>query len=180
MATDFGRYARREYERRWLLRQFPPSLDPARPIARISDHYIDQTRFRLRQRVRVADGEVVWKLTQKFPEAEGAVDRAVITNTYLDEREPQVFRRLPGRPLRKDRWVLAVEGAHYAVDVFRDALDGLILAEREYETHHALLAAAPAPFDGVDVTSRVEFTGGALAGKSIADLRDFVASILRG
>jgi hypothetical protein len=67
MPADFGRYAKREYERRWLLRALPTALDPDRPWSRISDHYIDGTRFRVRQRVRTSDNDIAWKLTAEIP-----------------------------------------------------------------------------------------------------------------
>src|SRR5690349_8631020 len=120
MPEDFGRYARREYERRWLLRDMPHGLDAGRPWARITDHYLDGTRFRVRERVALESGDVVWKLTHKFPEAEGANDRVVITNNYLTREEFDRFRRLSGRALSKHRWILEHGDARYGVDVYLD------------------------------------------------------------
>jgi CYTH domain-containing protein len=181
MSDDaFGRYAKREYERRWLLAALPPGLDAHCPFARITDHYIDGTRFRLRQRVEFGSGQTVWKLTQKFPEAPGATDRVVITNNYLTEAEHELFRQLPGRALVKRRWVLAHEDGRYAVDVFEERLAGLILAEREFPTYAALRGAPGPPFDGVDVTDRPEFLGGALAGKAFAEIADLVNAMRTG
>jgi len=179
-AADFGRYAKREYERRWLLRTSPAALDPQRPWSRITDHYLDGTRFRLRERVRLSDNDIVWKLTQKFPEDDGAFDRVVITNTYLTRDEYETFLRLPGRRLVKHRWLLEFAGAHYGVDAYQENLAGLITAEREYSTHEALLASSrdSLPFaDTDDVTHRAEFTGGALAGKSFADLAELLEAM---
>jgi CYTH domain-containing protein len=178
MPDPYGKYAKREYERRWLLRALPPTLDPNRPWARITDHYLDGTRFRVRERVALDSGDVVWKLTHKFAEREGANDRTVITNNYLTRDEYDRFCRLPGRAVVKHRWIVEDGGARYGVDVFADALTGLILAEREYETHAASVIAITVPFEGVEVTDRVEFTGGALAGKSFADVRWIAHSLL--
>ena len=171
MPDDFGKYARREYERRWLLRALPAALDPAQPWARITDHYLDGTRFRVRERVALASGDVVYKLTHKFPERDGAHDRVVITNNYITREEFDRFRRLPGRALVKHRWTLERDSARYAVDRYLEGLTGLITAERDYETHEALLALSLPPFEGVEVTDRIEFTGGALAGKSFDEIR---------
>ena len=174
--SDFGRYARREYERRWLLRALPAGLDPDRSWSRITDHYIDGTRFRVRERVRTSDDDIVWKLTQKFPEGGGALDRIVITNSYLTRDEYDCFRRLPGRRLVKHRWLLEFAGAYYGVDAYQH-LAGLITAEREFSTHEALLASSSTslPFDdAVEVTHRIEFTGGALAGKALADIAGLI------
>ena len=185
MPDDFGRYAKREYERRWLLRALPDVLDANRPTSLITNHYLDGTRFRVRRLIRVADGKTVWKLTQKFPESAGAIDRVVITNTYLTQGEYDAFHRLPGRALVKRRWLLHLGdddgggGDRYGVDVFDGPLTGLITAEREYPMYDALRAAAPPSFDGIDVTHRVEFTGGDLAGKCFADLADLVDATRR-
>ena len=171
---DFGLYAKREYERRWVLRAFPPALTADRPWSRIADHYIDGTRFRVRERIRTDDGDIAWKLTQKFPEIDGAFDRVVITNSYLTRDEYEVFLRLPGRRLVKHRWLLEFAGALYGVDAYQENLAGLITAEREFETHEALLAAAGGaamPFaDAIDVTDRIELTGGGLAGRTFAEV----------
>ena len=173
MHVDFGRYAKHEYERRWLLHALPVALDANRPASLIADHYLDGTRFRVRQRVRLSDKEVVWKLTQKFPEADGAIDRVVITNCYLTREEYETFRRLPGLRLVKHRWLLELAGVQYGVDAYQENLAGLITAEREFPTHEALRASLreSSPFENaIDVTDRLEFTGGALAGKLFSDL----------
>jgi CYTH domain-containing protein len=179
MSHSFGHYARREYERRWLLGALPPALDPQRPWSRISDLYIDNTRFRVRERIRLSDNDIVWKLTQKFPETDGAFDRIVITNSYLTRAEYETFLRLPGRRLMKNRWLLEFAGACYGVDAYQENLAGLITAEREFSSYDALVAAAreSLPFEeAIEVTSRIEFTGGALAGTSFAELAATIAA----
>jgi CYTH domain-containing protein len=172
--TDFGPYAQREYERRWLLRALPPQLDPAKPGGRITDRYLTGTRFRVREQRALVSDFVVWKLTQKFPEEPGALDRIVITNNYLTREEYELFRTLPGKDMLKFGWPLKADGRRYVFDVFDGPLKGLILAECEYETHDELLNAPPPPFEGVDVTMMPQFTGGELIGKSFADIADLV------
>src|SRR5688500_12932391 len=178
MADAFGKYAQHEYERRWLLPALPSGVDPAQPWARITDHYLEGTRFRVRERVALQSGDVVWKLTHKFPERDGANDRVVITNNYLTREEYDRFCRLPGQSLVKHRWLLERDGARYGVDAFLGSLTGLIIAEREYETHEALVGSAGPPFEGVEVTERADFIGGALAGKSFDEIRGTVDELL--
>jgi CYTH domain-containing protein len=178
MADAFGKYAKHEYERRWLLPALPSGVDPAQPWARITDHYLEGTRFRVRERVALQSSDVVWKLTHKFPEPDGSNDRVVITNNYLTREEYERFRRLPGQSLVKHRWLLEQDGARYGVDAFLGPLHGLLIAEREYETHQGLLGSAALPFEGVEVTDRSEFTGGALAGKTFDEIRHFVRALL--
>jgi hypothetical protein len=175
MTPDFGRYAAREYERRWLLRNLPPELDPSRPAGLITDHYIDNTRLRLREQRDLGSGRCIRKLGQKFPERDGQLDVIVITNIYLNEAEYRTFLALPARRIVKHTWALDHNGRRYVIDAFRESLEGLILAECEYATEPDM-RAAPAPrFDGVEVTSMPEFTGGELAGRSFDDIRHFLA-----
>ena len=178
MPDSCGQYAKREYERRWLLPALPGNFDPAQPWARITDHYLEGTRFRVRERVALQSGDVVWKLTHKFPEHGGSNDRVVITNNYLTREEYDRFRRLPGQSLVKHRWLLERDDARYSVDAFLGPLHGLIVAERQYDTHEALLGSSGPPFEGVEVTNRAEFTGGSLAGRTFDEIRELVRALL--
>ena len=100
------------------------------------------------------------------------------TNNYLTREEFDRFCRLPGRAVVKHRWILEDTTGRYGVDAYLDALAGLIIAEREFQTHEGLLAAPAPAFDGIDVTGHIEFTGGALAGRSFDELRPLVCSLL--
>jgi CYTH domain-containing protein len=75
-------------------------------------------------------------------------------------------------------WIMEADGRRYVIDVFDGALEGLILAECEYEMHEQLVASGPPPFKGVEVTMMPEFTGGELVGKSFADLRPLVERLM--
>src|ERR1700749_3249549 len=99
MPNDFGPYAQREYERRWLLRELPSQFDPLRAQAQIIDHYIQDTRMRLRQVRSLTNDNCIFKLGQKIPEVPGALDRIVLTNFYLNHQEYEVFRSLGARQI---------------------------------------------------------------------------------
>ncbi len=101
---------------------------------------------------------IIFKLTQKIPE-EGRRDRGLITNTYLSEREYELFSGLGGRELRKIRYSIPPMG----VDVFAPPLDGLILAEVEFLTDDEMAEFALPDYVAAEVTSDVRFTGGELA-----------------
>ncbi len=65
-----SKYARIEYERRFLVECFPTEAK-AVAVRRIVDRYIAGTRLRLRHIIG-ADGNEVYKFTQKIPnEASG-------------------------------------------------------------------------------------------------------------
>lgn len=185
------KYARRENERRWLLKALPDSAD-SWPGIEISDHYLMGTRMRLRRTVD-AHGEATLKLGQKIPAAGDNPSDVWHTTMYLDDVEYRLLRRLGSNELRKTRlrppldW-LGVERPEptgedstppVAVDVFGGELQGLILAERSSGTVEAApdLPAPLRPFVGREVTGEVGFGGGALARHgfpSLAEVRQVV------
>jgi CYTH domain-containing protein len=164
------KYARVERERRWLLGD-APSPDEASAEAEITDLYFSGTRLRLRRMVdRRGGGPTIYKLTQKVPGGEAT---GLITNTYLSEDEYQLLARLPGDELRKVRYSVPPFG----VDVFLPPLDGLILAEAEFETDDAMIESAAPPTAIAEVTADERFTGGRLAVTSAAELAAYLAEL---
>ncbi len=169
------KYARPEYERKFLLED-PPRLGVVRSVA-ITDLYVSGSRVRLRRAVTVFDeadgndvvGTTVYKLTQKIP---GPNRRpGLLTSFYLDDREYQVFSRLPGESLDKTR--LSVPPL--AIDCFTGPLEGLYLAEAEFETL-ADMNAFTAPASVIaEVTEDIRFSGGQLVTTSRDALDKIVA-----
>jgi len=164
------KYARREYERRFLLAEMP--IDPPERIVRIIDRYIDGTRLRLRQmtQVRPRADVPVFKLTQKVPAPDGSP--GLMTNTYLSEREYEVLSILPATVLRKTRHSIPLLG----VDLFEGELTDLILAEAEFESRTELDAFVPPSFVVTEVTTDGRFTGGQLSRTTAAECRALLDS----
>jgi CYTH domain-containing protein len=105
---------------------------------------------------RRGEQPTLYKLAQKLPPAGGA---GLITNTYLSEAEYELLTQLEGRQLRKVRYRIPP----FCVDVFEAPLDGLVLAEAEFDTDEAM-AAATAPESAIrEVTGDPQYTGGYLA-----------------
>ncbi len=150
------KYARVERERRWLLREQPDPRTAIREVD-ITDAYLEGTRLRLRQVLDVGgDSPPVYKLTQKVSGSGGA---ALVTNTYLSKTEYERLSQLGGHVLTKTRFSVPPFG----VDVFAPPLDGLVLAEAEFESDETM-QACEAPQQAVaEVTGDVRFTGGRLA-----------------
>ena len=162
------KYARPERERRWLLGRPPPRGEVV-DEREITDVYFEGTRLRLRRMVdRRGSRPTVYKLTQKVP---GPVRQLLITNTYLSESEYELLSRLDGKRLRKIRFSIPPFG----VDVFEPPLDGLVLAEAEFDDDPAMAAATP-PADAIaEVTDDVRFSGGRLVTTTRAALRRALA-----
>ena len=167
-----GKYARREIERRFLLRRPPAELAGRAADLRITDHYLPGTRLRLR-RIESADGGVVLKLGQKFRAPGQDALETTMTNLVLNESEYALLRTLGGTEVVEDRFIYLDRGRRYAVDLFRGRLEGLVLAEAEFESREWAAALPPPEFAAAEVTHDPRFTGGELArlsGERLAEL----------
>jgi len=169
---NYGKYARVERERRFLLRELPEGLTRASEHVQIWDNYITNTRMRLRK-VRVPQTkEYTWKLTQKFAPAPPDFSRTIITNIYLTEYEYEVLSVFEGNEIRKNRYPFEHEGRAYGIDMFLGALWGLILAETSFETDEEMDNFIAPPFAALDVTSDEMFTGAKLVELSADNIRE--------
>jgi CYTH domain-containing protein len=163
------KYARVERERRFLLRDAPEETPTRRVL--IEDRYLRGTRLRLRRSTNLDDpDDVIYKLTQKVPAADGTP--GLITNTYLSRAEYETLAAIPADTIRKTRASIPPLG----VDRFEGALRGLVLAEAEFDDEVSQAAFEPPLEVAAEVTADPRFTGGALALMTAAGL----AELLRG
>ena len=168
---SYGKYARIERERRFLLRELPPGLTRASEHLQIWDNYITGTRLRLRK-IRVPQTkEQRWKLTQKFAPEASDFSRTVITNIYLSAYEYEVLSVFEGNELRKNRYRFEHDGRAFGIDVFLGPLLGLILAETEFETDEEMRDFKLPSFAVADVTNDLMFTGASLVEMTADDIR---------
>ncbi|MGN6474773.1 MAG: hypothetical protein ACTHK4_14140 [Mycobacteriales bacterium] len=164
-----GRYAHPERERRFLVSDtFPGVQEPWL----IEDSYLDGTALRLRR--LTAEGETVWKLTQKIRTDPNDPSTVSITNIYLTAAEYELFATLPAAPLRKERHVCLVGGTRFVVDVFSGDLDGLQLAEAEVADPTAEIELPD--WLGEEVTHDDRYSGGQLVRLSASDIASLLAS----
>jgi CYTH domain-containing protein len=153
-----GGYARHERERRFLLRTDPPLGVANRSI---EDRYIQGTRLRLRH--VFADGEDVYKLTQKVRVRDEDPSDLLITNSYLSEKEHRVLSALPSKSIIKTRSVHRLDEHDFVVDVFHGRLQGLRLAEVEVELISLQGTLTTPDWLGDEITHDDRYSGGALA-----------------
>jgi CYTH domain-containing protein len=149
-----------ERERRWLCHTVPREL-----IVRtetITDLYVTGTRLRLREARPIDGAAPMLRLSRKAD-----IDRhtRLVTSIYLPEEEFAVLAAsLPGIRLRKLRHKLKRHrpGVALLVDEFQGELDGLVMAEADFDTPD-LLTTYPMPdFAHREVTDDPRFTGGTL------------------
>ncbi|HZT58520.1 MAG TPA: hypothetical protein VFA21_07845 [Pyrinomonadaceae bacterium] len=165
------KYERVERERRFLLREMPPGLQPTDAHAQITDNYITGTRLRLRKQRWPATNEWTLKLTQKFTPAPPDFSRTLITSIYLNEQEYETLSVFEANELRKNRYPYEHAGRKYSVDVFLGDLRGLILAETDFDTDEEMDSFALPAFAARDVTREEMFTGARLVSLTADEIR---------
>lgn len=162
------KYARIERERRFLLDRFP-TADVTR-IRRITDRYIDGTFLRLREQTDDS-GLTIFKLTQKVPARAGGAQQGFITSIYLPEPEFRLLAQLPAKMLSKARYSVPPFG----VDIFEGALQGVRLAEAEFNSAAEADELILPDFILQEVTDDERFTGGQLVRASRPNVEEWLA-----
>jgi CYTH domain-containing protein len=141
----------------------PADLDRQARYWQITDHYISNTRLRLRRMSCPVTNQVVFKLGQKYRAVTQAETQTTMTNMYLTEAEYQRLVTLEAQQIIKKRYNYLYQGRQYGIDVFEGRLAGLILAETECETMDEAAQLSVPSFALKDVTDDPFFGGGSLA-----------------
>ena len=170
-----SRYARVERERRYLLRDLPEGMTRADPHLQITDNYITGTRLRIRKVREPRSNKWTVKFTQKFAPDPGDLSRTIITNTYLNAHEAEVFAIYNTNEIRKNRYPFEFEGRRFSVDMFLGDLFGLVLAEVSFDNDEELDNFSKPPFALIDVTNEPLFSGGRLCELTFSDVRSEMA-----
>jgi adenylate cyclase len=143
-----------EIERKFVLDGLPESLDDARsrPVAQgylaVGD---DEVRVR-----RIGDSTV---LTVKRGSGERRTEEEV---EISDEAFEALWPLTQGRRVRKRRFELDRDGYRIEVDVYEDALEGLVTAEIEFDSERESAAFDPGDL-GREVTGDARYSNQRLA-----------------
>ncbi len=176
MNTEDTKYARVEYERRFLVSPQADWRSVAEPYSKaFQDKYLRDTRLRLRILTDSDTGRRVIKLNKKFESSSPYFQ--TITRTLLSPNEYYLLDGLEGDRLEKKRFYHNHLGRVFSIDVFEGDLEGLILCETEAEGIDELMSAQFPPFATHEVTEDTFFTGGNLCRTTRADLLRKLAAI---
>lgn len=157
------KYAWVERERRWLCGEVP--LDQVLEAEAITDLYVSGTRLRLREAVPLGGGPAMRRLTRK---GDVGPDTRLLTSIYLTDFEFKLLAGLPGQVIRKTRHRLRPQdGVTISVDRFEGPLEGLILAEAEFEGAAAMAAFPDPAFAIREVTQDTRYSGGWLVANGV-------------
>ena len=152
------KYAWVERERRWLCDRMP--MEQVVRAEAITDLYVTGTRLRLREARPLGGGEPMRRLGRK---ADVDASTRLLTSIYLAPEEFALLANLPGRTLSKVRHHLKpLNGVEMSVDHFEGPLEGLVMAEAEFESAAAMAAFQPPAFCTREVTDDPRYGGGRL------------------
>jgi len=116
--------------------------------------------------------EGLFEITKKLP-VTGTDSSHQIENTIpLTEDEYQTLASVEGKKVRKIRYFYIKENVQYEVDVFQDALEGLIAVDVEFKNKEEMSAFVAPDWFLADITQEKFIAGGFVAGKVYDDLKD--------
>lgn len=163
MTFEFTKYGRPEWERRFRVRRLEEEILAGAEMLQIEDVYLPYGRLRLR-RMTPQIGPAIYKVTQKLPMWQDGANGQMLTTIYVEGHAFQEMSAvLKGYPLQKLRHRLREPNRGLVVDVFSGVLDGLVLAEIEFESAEAMRAFSPPAWCAEEVTQDGRFRGFDLA-----------------
>jgi CYTH domain-containing protein len=157
-----------EVERRFLVTHCPNLAEQSSRL--LTDHYVTDTRLRLRSSIPRDGSPAEFKLCKKYEPI--APSAGPIVNVYLTEHEYSILSDMPTQRVCKRRYHLEHEGITFALDVFLEELEGLMLCETEGVSLELLNAVRFPPWATIEVTDDEFFTGGNLSKLTNAELRE--------
>ena len=158
-----------ELERTFLAKQIPDGLKQCKS-KEILDIYIPKS-MEGHAPVRLRKNGDVYEITKKSRVDEGDHTKLLEQTISLTRAEFMALEKeIVGKRLHKTRYYYPVNGRVAEVDVFMDALTGLVLIDFEF-TNEEEMKAFKAPFFCLAEVGHEDFIrGGVLAGKRYSDL----------
>ena len=163
-----------ELERTFLAKQIPEGLKACKS-KEIRDIYLPRA-IEIHASIRIRKNGDKYEITKKTPIVEGDHSQMLEQNINLTREEfLQLEKEISGRKVSKTRYYYPVNGRIAEVDVFSEALIGLVLIDFEFESVEEKDAFKPPFFCLADVTQEDFIAGGILCGKKYADLEKDLA-----
>ena len=120
--------------------------------------------------LRVRRSGNTFEITKKQPVQEGDASHQIETTIPLTAEEFADLEKLEGKRVYKTRYYYMENGVDYEVDVFQDALAGLVLVDIEFKTLAEKASFVVPDWLLVEVTQEKFIAGGMLCGKSYGDI----------
>ncbi|MFA6255750.1 MAG: hypothetical protein WC606_01075 [Candidatus Absconditabacterales bacterium] len=163
-----------ELEKTYLLKEIPKGLSKY-PHKDLLDIYIpfesDHAHVRIRKN---GESMVIMKKELTNPNDLSSQQESVI---HLTHKEFSALSQVPGKRIHKHRYYIPYKGITLEVDVFLEALSGLILVDAEFTDEETKNNFQMPEFCLCEVTQDVEFAGGLLCGKNYNDISKKLTSL---
>lgn len=162
-----------EFELTYLAKKFPPEFSFGRNSKEILDIYAPASADHATLRMRKCGDK--YEITKKEP-VSGSDSSHQIENTIpLTKEEFTDLGTVQGKRVRKIRHYYEEGGVLYEIDVFQDALTGLVLVDVEFKSNEEKSVFVPPAWVLADVTQEKFVAGGMLCGKSYSDIESDLA-----
>lgn len=138
-----------EIERKFLVKN-PPANFISFPYRCIEQGYLNTEPV-----IRIRKDDTRYELTYK---SKGLMSREEITLPLTEEAYRHLLTKIDGRLIKKHRYMLPLEnGLTIELDIFKDELAPLILAEVEFPDVESANSFVPPEWFGKDVTLSGEY-----------------------
>ena len=156
-----------EYELTYLAKYLPKDLSSC-PSTEMMDVYIPAAFEHARIRIR-KNGER-YEITKKEP-AHGSDSSEQIEQTIrITKEEFEELKNIPGKIVRKRRYLYNFLDHTAEIDIFEGDLAGLVLVDFEFKTRSAMEKFVMPDFCLSNVSQEQFVAGGVLCGKSYEDI----------
>lgn len=157
-----------EHERTFLVKRLPEGLAACRKKEIVDIFLPTATRHPI---LRVRRNGQRHEITKKYPvdEADHSVQHE-FTIPLTPEEYAEIAASVKGKRFRKVRHYYEEGGTAFEVDVYQDALRGLVVADAEFKDGVGKEALAMPAWCLADVTQEEFLAGGMLCGKSYEEI----------
>jgi CYTH domain-containing protein len=163
-----------ELERTFLAKQVPEGLKASKS-KEILDIYLPKA-VEVHAPIRIRKNGDTYEITKKTPASDGDSSKLIEQTITLTRNEFLMLEKeIPGRRVHKTRYFYTVNNRVAEVDVFMDALTGLILIDFEFSTEEEKNSFKPPFFCLAEVTQEDFIAGGVICGKRYADIEKDLA-----
>lgn len=162
-----------EIEKTYLAKFLPEGLEKCKS-KEIFDIYIPKAS--VHPKIRIRKNGDNYEITKKVPINEEDASQCTEHTIKITKAEFDGMREMDTKKVRKIRYYYEHDGRQAEIDVFQDALLGLILVDFEFDSNDVKLIHILPDFCLADVTNSEFIAGGMLAGKSYGDIEEKLKS----
>lgn len=161
-----------ELEKTYLAKELPIGLEN-NEFKEVLDIYVPKDAEHPVVRIR-KNGDK-YELTKKEPVDGKDSSEQYEQTIHLTKQEFTALQQIEGKKLRKIRYYYDFHGITAEIDVFKDALEGLVLVDFEFTKKEEKDNFNMPDFCLAEVTQELFLAGGMLCGKSYDDIREDLA-----